>query len=443
MSRSYGASVRRSGAADNRLVLVRHLKLGVTALATLIVLAGCSSKSEPSSAERSSPPPTSTSADWGSYPPDTSLDEREVVEAYVHALNARDGARFCSLMVPWISGRFDIYGTDPEASLSHPVRCPAFVAGFIGHIEDCCPPEFVSAEVSDVGDLDRRGDVVGVPVTITLTQKDSSSADAAPYEEPLQDVVWLTQESGAWRVAKLSQVAAAASLALPTDTDYDVPPDVDTDRRAFAAEAAKATRQQREYKQSFRPIVDDATCPRAARYPDGQNDVVDHRQSAPPTPTPQLAAADIRAVETYSKGGRVCTVFEMAGDVRGGSTFTLSHESPNADWTTTGRGFAQFFEVELREDMHARVTSGRDPTGRALSVPATTGVDGRRLMLVLDESSFAAGRASPSGTETSRLLPRFRFIASATVDLNERRSLHDDLGPGPPTGTVRFEYPPR
>jgi hypothetical protein len=116
---------------------------------------------------------------------------------------------------------------------------------------------------------------------------------------------------------------------------------------------------------------------------------------------------------------------------------------PNADWTTTGRGFAQFFEVELREDMHARVTSGRDPTGRALSVPATTGVDGRRLMLVLDESSFAAGRASPSGTETSRLLPRFRFIASATVDLNERRSLHDDLGPGPPTGTVRFEYPPR
>jgi hypothetical protein len=405
---------------------------------------GCSSDSD-------STPETSTTAEihgsaseqWGSYPADPSLDERQVVEAYVDALSSRNGAQFCNLLVPWISGRFDIYGSDPEASSSHLVRCPELVSGFIGYIEDCCPPEFVSAAVTDVGEPDRLGDVIGVPITVTVTRKDSSSSKAVPYDEPLEDIVWLTQDAGAWRVAKLSEVAAAASIGLPTATDFDIAPDIAADRRAYAAEAARARRQRRAYERSFKEVVDRANCPGAARYPDGHNDVVDYRHPAPATPTPQLGAADISAVETSSRGGRLCTVFEMAAPVRGDTTLTLSHESPAADWSTTGRGFAQFFEVELRADMRARVTSGSDPSGRALSVPATVGVDGQRVMLVLDRSSFEAGRPSPAGTAQARLLKRFKFVAQATLVLSERRSLHDDLGPGPPTATVRFEYPPR
>ena len=66
--------------------------------------------------------------EFGDYPADTSLDERGVVEAYVDSLDARDGARFCSVVAPWISGRFDIAGTEPgDESLSKPSRCPQIV----------------------------------------------------------------------------------------------------------------------------------------------------------------------------------------------------------------------------------------------------------------------------------------------------------------------------
>ncbi len=52
------------------------------------------------------------------------------------------------MVAPWISGCFDIGGTDPDAPLSYPVRCVEFVAGFIGYIEDCCSPKFVGASVA-------------------------------------------------------------------------------------------------------------------------------------------------------------------------------------------------------------------------------------------------------------------------------------------------------
>jgi hypothetical protein len=193
---------------------------------------------------------------------------------------------------------------------------------------------------------------------------------------------------------------------------------------------------------AFAETVERTTCPDAARYLDGHDDVA-RDPEAPPPARPLRRAADLRAVETSSRSGRLCTVFEMTGPIRGGTTFMHSHESPVADWATTGRGFAQFFEVELRKDMQARVTSGLDPNGEAIPVPATVGVVGRRLMVTLDRSSFAAGRPSPAGTEEARLLDRFRFVAETTVVVTEKRHLRDDLGPGPPNAAVRFEYPPR
>jgi hypothetical protein len=62
-------------------------------------------------------------------------------------------------------------------------------------------------------------------------------------------------------------------------------------------------------------------------------------------------------------------------------------------------------------------------------------------MLVVDRASFAAGEPYPGSMVASRPLRQFRFLASVTVEQSEERHLHDDLGPGPPEGIVRFSYP--
>jgi hypothetical protein len=365
--------------------------------------------------------PGTTGGRWGSYPAYTSLDERSAVKAYVKALDTRNGARFCAVVAPWISGRFDIVGTDPDAPLTRPMRCPQLVANLIGYIEDCCPAKFVGASIERMGQLRRRGAVVGVPITVSLRL----DKDEAPMTKTLADVVWVTKDAGAWRVAKLSQVAAAASIRFQSEGDLTTPPNVAAERRAFAAEVATADRQRHERSQAYRQVETTAACPRGTRYRDMDRDVVDYRHPAPPTPTPQLPAADIRAVQVRSADGRICVVFEMAGKTRGLSTFEFALQSPDFDWG--GSGFAQSFEVELRADGRARVTSGRDDQGHWISVPGTVGLAENRLMLVVDQASFAAGQPLPGSEAPSRPLAQFDFRADVTLALSERRYLHDDL----------------
>ncbi len=410
-------------------------RLALVTIAVVAVIAGaCGSGTSDSQ-------PVATTSDidaWGSYPADTSLDERGAVEAYVEALNDRDGEAFCGVVAPWISGRFDIALSDPDASFSKPLRCPEFVSGFIGYIEDCCPPKFLGAELAEVGELDRRGDLVGVPITVTLRLEESGRE----YEEPLEDTVWLTRDADAWRVAKLSLVAAAASLVGGERDEIDqltAPPDVAEERSTYAQEVADAIGRRQEHEGAFGEPASSVSCPGAKRVEDELTDVVDYRHPAPPTPTPQLPAADIRAVEVEASGGRICFVVEMAGDIQPATTFEFAIESPDFEWGLAG--FAQQFEVELRDDGRARVSSGRDDERRSVSVPADVGRQGNRLRLVVDEASFATGRELPGSRVESKPLERFLFRADVTVEQSEERHLHDDLGPGPPEGVERFSYP--
>jgi hypothetical protein len=87
------------------------------------------------------------------------------------------------------------------------------------------------------------------------------------------------------------------------------------------------------------------------------------------------------------------------------------------------------------------VTSGLDDERRPIAVPVEVGRAGNRLMLAVDAASFSTGRPFPGSVAESRPLTRFRLLADVTVEVSERRLLHDDLGPGPPEGVVRFPYP--
>ncbi len=404
-----------------------RLLAAASCLGLALLVAGCGGGDEGTSA---------AAGDFGAYPADESLDEEGVVRAYVDALDTRDGERFCSVVAPWISGRFDIQGTEPEAPLSRPLPCPDFVSGFIGYIEDCCPPEFHGAEVVDVGELERRGDVVGVPITVELELEQ----DGREYTEPLEDIVWITRDADAWRVATLSSVAAQASIVLESEPDFDVPPDPAAEREAFAAEVESALRRREEYEASYREVSGEASCPDAARYADTGRDVEEYRHPAPPPPTPQLPAADLRAVHVHAADGRICALFELSGDIQTGTTFDFVIESPDFDWGVSG--FSQGFEVDLRTDGRARVTSGRNDERRAISVPAEVGRDGPRLALLVDAESFSTGEPFPGSVTPSSPLDRFNLRADVTVEVSEERLLHDDLGPGPPEGTQRYPYPP-
>jgi hypothetical protein len=395
-------------------------RLAFAAIITPLALAatGCGS-----SGSKSTNHGAPSQGGWGSYPVETSLDEREVVRAYVEALDTREGARFCRVVAPWISGRFDLLGTDPDAFfLQRPLRCPRLVTGFIGYIEDCCPPEFVGAAITRIGTLRQRGDVIGVPITVRLRL----DQDGTPLTKMLDDVVWVTKDSGAWRVAKLSEVAAAASIRLDPDRDLTTPPNVDHERRSFAAAVAKAKEQRREREDAYREVEATAACPDSTQYEDAGKDVRDYLHPAPPTPTPQLPAADIRAVRVAAREGRLCVLFELAGKPRRGTTFDFTLASSDYEWGRTG--FRQKFEIELRADGRALVTSGRDQHRHAVPVPGVVGMDGNRLMLLVDGASFASGRPLPGSEAPASPVSRFEFSADATVVLSQKRYLHDDLG---------------
>jgi hypothetical protein len=409
--------------------------LTAAGLACFVLLGGgCGGReSAPDEATTTAAP----TGEFGSYPADPSLDEQDVVEAYVRALDARDGKAFCRIVATWVSGRFDIAGTDPNASLLRPVRCPQVVPGLTDFPWENQERDFRGASIADVGDLDERGDdLVGVPVTITLRLEEHGRGE---YDEPLEDVVWLTKDAGAWRVAKLSILAGWATLTEDSETELRSPPDVSAERRAFAAEVAKARQLRSAQEASYRVVHTSATCPEGRTYPDGSDDVVDYRHPAPRTPTPQLTAADIRAVHVHASGRRICVLLELTGPVQTGTVFDFAITSPDFEWGRSG--FSQGFEVELRADGRARVTSGRDDQRRPVSVPAEIGRAGNRLMLAVDAESFSTGRPFPGSTTSPGPLSRFKLRASVTVEVSEERLLHDDLGPGPPEGILRYPYP--
>jgi hypothetical protein len=365
----------------------------------------------------------------GVYPADRDLGPEQVVRAYVGAINRRDGVRFCGLVASWISGRFDLAGNDPDAPLLRSIDCPQLVHGFIGYIEDCCPPKFVRAEIVRIGTAQVEGELRRVDVVIRLHVEENGK----PRTLPLEDVVWLTRDRGAWRIAQLGAVAAAASLVGATSGGPLARPDVAAERRRFAGELSAFERRQRTREASYRRTVDSLGCRPGMRVRDPAGGVRDWILPAPRSPLPNVPRADLLAVSLARQGNSLCIQFETAGHVRGPSEFHFSMRSRRAKGN-----FFQSFEVELRSDGRARVTSGVDAERRPLAVPATVGVSGRRLTLLVDRRSFAAGNPGAWSVGTPSL-DRFGFGASMYVRLSTRRETADPLGTEP--NDTFFTYP--
>jgi hypothetical protein len=365
----------------------------------------------------------------GAYPPDRDLSPADVVRTYVDAINGREGARFCSVVAPWISGRFDLWGNDPDSNVLKPIDCPRIVSGLIGYIEDCCPPKFVRYEIVRLGPITTEGELQRVDVQLRIHVEE----DKKPKAMPLTDVVWLVRDGGAWRIAKLGAIAAWASLAAGSSDELRTRPDVSAERRSFAAEVAAFERRQRAREASYRRTVTSLRCRTTLTLPDPPRDMNDWIHPAPRTSIAHIGRADLRSVALGRSGLSLCLRFEMAAGIRGPSQFSFRISDKHA-----GGFFSQGFDVDLRSDGRARVTSGLDRDRRPIAVPARVAVSGRSLTLLVDRRSFAVGKPYPM-TNGRPSLDRFGFGASVNVRLSTRRETTDPLGTTP--NDTFFTYP--
>jgi hypothetical protein len=407
----------------------------IVLLLVVTALAGCGGAAHgPGTHSRSA-----AAAAIPSYAGDPRLGPEEVARAYLAALDRRDGRRLCGLLAPYVAGRYDVVAREPD-SLFRRFDCPRMLSALIGYAEDCCPPKFLHARVRELGEARRTGGgLLRVDATVAMTFDDQGHVSTTP----VHDVIWLARLAGAWRVAKLSQVAAKASLGPFWDRregQEDDPlarPDVAAELRAYAAARAKLEHDLRMREAQYARAGDASGCDGGTRIGDAAGDPAWYPLDRSGGAIPRIGRVDIRSVTVAGRSRGICAVFETAGPVTGPLAAELVvHQPPPAVYGKPS--FLQEFDVELRADGTARVASGRDGEDRSLAVPARVGVSGDRLSVELDARSFTSGRAA-NGSPRTPPFGHFGIGASLTVPAAGSHALHDDLGRGS-TSEV-FEVP--
>jgi hypothetical protein len=131
-------------------------------------------------------------------------------------------------------------------------------------------------------------------------------------------------------------------------------------------------------------------------------------------------------------GETVCARWRLAGTPEPPLALSYHHRTG----PTAGR-FSQSFEVEIRNDGSARVTSGQDDDGRPIAVPAEVGSDGSSVSVRLDAESFRAGQESWHSPEEPPLTD-FGFSIGTVAQAGESSSVVDILGTAP---SDTFRYP--
>lgn len=366
----------------------------------------------------------------GEYPGDPDLGPEAVMRAYVEALDERDGERFCTVVAPYIAGRFDLVTSNPDSLFRNMDGCPDFVSAFIGYVEDCCPPEFKGAKVERIDAVEKHGELrmVRGRVRVQIVQ------NQVPRTEVVDAVVWLARLAGAWRVAKLEEVASLASIRTEADgpsPDFAPPPDVAAEQREFAALVATGKQQVERHEASYQPVGLVTQCPGGASVDDAEGDQIWNGAATKSGDPPRVPGGDLLGVDVVVKGERVCVRWRLAGAPDPPISLSYHHRTG-----PTAGTFSQGFDVEIREDGTARVTSGEDDDGRPIAVSADVGADENSVSLVLDAESFRAGQANWASA-TPPPLKRFGFSAGTVASVDDSGSVLDNLG-SQPSDTYRY-----
>jgi len=372
------------------------------------------------------------------YPGASELAPRQVVRAYVEAVGEHDGKRFCALVAPYIAGRYDLVLRDPDDGIPGVRGCADYVGRFIGRTEDCAPRLFRGARLVAIDDLQRRGELRVARARIRVRWEDTCRDRTRT--KTLLDHVWLAQLDGAWRVAKLGELADAASLVMarrreetsvPGDARPEAPPDVEAEQLAFSAWADSFEQSLDEREADFRPPGEPESCTGGVSIGDDRNDqtlegVAAHRRDD----APHLPAADLIGMDVAAEQGTVCVRWRLGGEVDPPFELTYSHLDRSSGYSAT-------FLVELLEDGSARVSAERDVHGDPIALPAEVGSHGNAVSMVLDPESFEKSRPYES-PHTPPQLESFAVGGDVGKPLTGPESVHDPLGRLPGSA---FSYP--
>jgi hypothetical protein len=314
----------------------------------------------------------------------------QTARAYVDAINAHDGQTVCDLMVESAAYEFRI----PEWG-----ECPKVVAGYIGYREDSGSPGFQGARILEVHEGAREGELTSVGLTAEIHREEGGS-------ETFEDVIWLVEKDGGWRLARASGILYAAFSATNVPDDVFEAPDLAALEQAYEAKVAAEEEQQSAEDASFGALENgllDCAGPETS-YDDARGDLhFEGSRELTPEEAERYASADVRRVEVATESDDICVRVTFGGsEIEESQVFRFDLYSLERNPTSRGPEFKLYMQVN--PDGRARLAyedpDEEDDYGRNAFVPVTG-----RIARDGDTFSFRVARADLSKSQTAAPCP--------------------------------------
>jgi hypothetical protein len=348
----------------------------------------------------------------------------EAARAYVEAVNARDGETVCGLLVESAAYEFRI----PDWG-----ECAKFVSAYIGYAEESDTDTFHRARILELEEGRRSGEVQSVDLKVEVELYEDGD-EARPVQKTFDDVVWLVERDGRWRLAKASGLLYVAFDAYTVPEDLLDPPDLAAQEDEYEQKTAAEREQEEAEQASFRdPEGAVFDCAGAeSSYDDAPGDQhIEGSRNLDAGEAARYATADVRRVEVDTDGDDLCVRVTLGGsEIEDRLAIRFDIYSPKQNTGYLGPDVELFMDVQA--DGRARLVyedvSEEDEYGRHPLVPiaARLGHDG-------DTFSFRVARgALPEPREGGELPPWDGFLWGGiifyrTIIDGANRAISDDV----------------
>jgi hypothetical protein len=348
----------------------------------------------------------------------------ETVRAYVAAINAHDGKAVCDLLLDSAAYEFRI----PEWG-----ECPKFVSAYIGYAEESDTDTFQRARILELDTGRRSGELQSIELRVEAELYEQGN-EAEPIRETFDDVLWLVERDGRWRLVKASGLLYVAFDAYTVPENLLDAPDLAAQEAQYEEKTAAEREQEEAEQASFRELegaVFDCAGPETA-YQDAPGDQhIEGSRDLNADEAARYATADVRRTEVDTQGDDLCVRVTL-GDSEVEELLAIRFDiySPTQNTGYLGPDVELFMEVQA--DGRARLAyedlSVEDEYGRHPFVPiaARLGHDG-------DTFSFRVARSAlPEPREDGELPPWDGFlwggITFCRVNLEgAKRAISDDV----------------
>jgi hypothetical protein len=190
-------------------------------------------------------------------------------------------------------------------------------------------------------------------------------------------------------------------------------PDLEAERRAFAAQVDRFRGLRSEHEESYAEPGEARSCDGGISVDDPEGD--QGWNGGGSGQVRAVPAGDLAGVDVELEGDSVCVRWRLWGKPDGALALSYNHRNGPSD----GQGF----DIEIRSDGMARATSGEDDEGRRIPVRAEIGIDDAAVSAVLTPDPRPPGNIG--------------FSAAVFASAGDHESVSDYLG-GSPSTTFRY-----